>query len=130
MLNRTILIGRLTRDVEIRKTGTGKSVTNFSIAVARGFGKDETDFINCIAWDKTADFMANYLSKGSLISIEGRIQTGSYDKDGKKVYTTDVVADRVQSLESKSQREEQPQEQSYIQEEPVLDITSDDLPFS
>ena len=135
MLNRTILIGRITRELEVRKTQAGKSVLNFSVAVPRQYGKDETDFINCIAWEQTADFMANYLGKGALVSVEGRIQTGSYEgNDGKKVYTTDVIAERVQALESRSQREGQTNEKhesnTYKKEgEPVLDITSDDLPF-
>lgn len=134
MLNRTILIGRITRELEVRKTQAGKSVLNFSVAVPRQYGKDETDFINCIAWEKTADFMSNYLKKGALISVEGRIQTGSYEgTDGKKVYTTDVIAERVQALESRSQREGQTNtNESNVykkEEEPVLDITSDHLPF-
>ena len=134
MLNRTILIGRITRELEVRKTQAAKSVLNFSVAVPRQYGKDETDFINCIAWEKTADFMSNYLKKGALISVEGRIQTGSYEgTDGKKVYTTDVIAERVQALESRSQREGQTNtNESNVykkEEEPVLDITSDHLPF-
>ena len=158
MINRTILVGRLTRDPELRKTGTGKSVLNFTVACNRQFGdRDEADFINCVAWNHTADFMANYLNKGALVGLEGRIQTGSYeDKEtGKMVYTTDVVVDNLQALESKSQRDSgqsqsnssrpQSRENTYqdpapkfaadpepstpMDEEPVLDITSDDLPF-
>lgn len=140
MINKTILVGRLTRDPELRKTGTGKSVTNFTVAVNRSFAKDETDFINCVAWNHTADFMANYLKKGALIGLEGRIQTGSYeDRDtGKKIYTTDVVVDNLQSLESKSQREsknntnkqyQKPDQQFDKKEVDPIDITSNDLPF-
>lgn len=146
MVNRTVLVGRLTRDPELRKTGNGKSVLSFSVAVNRQYNKDQADFINCVAWEQTADFMSTYLTKGSLISVEGRIQSGSYeDATGKKVYTQDVVAERVQALESRAQRQEQQArpvafEQSYTaspspapaysnDDEPVLDITSDDLPF-
>ena len=146
MVNRTILVGRLTRDPELRKTQGGKSVLNFSVAVNRQFNREQADFINCIAWEQTADFMANYLTKGSLVSVEGRIQTGSYeDATGKKIYTQDVVAERVQALESRAQRQEQPAgnanfapsyqaepQTTYVNDrndEPVLDITSDDLPF-
>lgn len=127
-MNTVNLVGRLTKDVEIRKTGTGKSVTNFKVAVNRKFDKDKADFITCIAWDKTADFMSAYLGKGALVSIEGRIQTGSYeDVGGKTVYTTDVIVDNLQALESKAQREgSAPQERH---EEPELNITKDDLPF-
>lgn len=127
-------IGRITKDIEVRKTGTGKSVVNFTLAVNRKYDKDKADFITCIAWDKTADFMSAYLGKGSLVSIEGRIQTGSYeDVGGKTVYTTDVVVDNLQALESKAQREgnapkfDKPVKETY--EEPVLNIKSDDLPF-
>ncbi|HKM23998.1 MAG TPA: single-stranded DNA-binding protein [Erysipelothrix sp.] len=144
MVNRTVLVGRLTRDPELRKTATGKSVLSFSVAINRQFNKDQTDFVNCVAWEQTADFMSTYLTKGSLISVEGRIQSGSYeDTTGKKVYTQDVVAERVQALESRAQREQARPvafEQSYQaspspaptysnDDEPVLDITSDDLPF-
>ncbi len=146
MVNRTILVGRLTRDPELRKTQTGKSVLSFTVAVNRQYNKDQADFISCVAWDQTADFMSNFLTKGSLISVEGRIQSGSYeDTTGKKVYTQDVVADRVQALESRAQRQEQssrptdyapayqeaptPSASYESNDEPILDITSDDLPF-
>ena len=141
MLNNVVLIGRIVNDLEIKKTGSGKSVLKFRVAVNRKFNKDEADFINCIAWDKTADFMSNYLNKGSLVSIEGRIETGNYkDKDGKTIYTTDVVVDRLQALESRKQREEYQNNNHYqnndsstknsvSDNEPTLDITSDDLPF-
>ena len=146
MVNRTVLVGRLTRDPELRKTATGKSVLSFSVAINRQFNRDQTDFVNCVAWEQTADFMSTYLTKGSLISVEGRIQSGSYeDASGKKVYTQDVVAERVQALESRAQRQGQQAapvqfEQSYQaspaptaayaeDDKPVLDITSDDLPF-
>ena len=130
MLNKTIIIGRLTRDLELRKTQAGKSVLNFSVAVNRQYNRDESDFINCIAWEQTADFMANYLGKGALVSVEGRIQTGSYEgTDGKKVYTTDVVAERVQALESKSQRSEGMQNNNTYERKEELDIDDTDLPF-
>lgn len=135
-------IGRLTRDVELKKTGTGKSVVNFTVAINRRFGKDKdkADFLNCVAWNKTADFMANYLSKGALVSIEGRIETGSYeDNDGKRVYTTDVVVDNLQALESMKERNEyqssqgntptQTHTQNKPKQEEDIDISSDDLPF-
>lgn len=130
-----MLVGRLTKDVEVRKTGTGKSVVNFTLAVNRVFDKDKADFITCIAWNHTADFMASYLGKGALVSVDGRIQTGSYEgTDGKLVYTTDVIVDNLQALESKAQREtgsgatyQDPEPKR--EEEPVLDIKSEDLPF-
>lgn len=109
-MNRAMLIGRLTVKPELRYTGgSNLPVTRFSLAVNRTFaGKDgqrETDFINIVVWRKQAENVCNFLDKGSLVAIEGRIQTGSYDdKDGNKRYTVEVVADSVQFLESKNQR--------------------------
>ena len=100
-MNKVILIGNLTKAVEIRYTAQGLGVANFTLAVKRDNGKDETDFINCIGYGKTAEAISKYLDKGSKTSIEGRIQTGSYEKDGKKIYTTDVVVDKVEFLNSK-----------------------------
>lgn len=107
-MNRVELVGRLTQKPELRYTNSQLPFTRFSVAVNRTFsnsqGERQTDFISCVAWRKQAENIVNYLDKGSLVSVEGRIQTGSYDdKDGKKVYTTEVVADSVQFLESKAQ---------------------------
>lgn len=107
-MNRVELVGRLTQKPELRYTSSQLPFTRFSVAVNRTFsnsqGERQTNFISCVAWRKQAENIANYLDKGSLVSVEGRIQTGSYDdKDGKKVYTTEVVADSVQFLESKAQ---------------------------
>lgn len=107
-MNRVMLIGRLTTKPELRYTGANVPFTRFSLAVDRTFnnaqGQKETDFINIVVWRKQAENVCNFLDKGRLVSVEGRIQTGSYDdKDGNKRYTTDVVADSVQFLESKSQ---------------------------
>lgn len=107
MLNRVVLVGRLTKDPDLRYTANGTAVANFTIAVNRPFsnqqGDREADFINCVIWRKPAESLANYMSKGSLIGVDGRMQTRSYDgQDGKRVYVTEVVADTVQFLESKS----------------------------
>lgn len=109
-MNRVVLIGRLTAKPELRYTGSNVPFARFSLAVNRNFtsasGERETDFINIVIWRKQAENVCNYLDKGSLVSIEGRIQTGSYDaQDGTKRYTTDVVADSVEFLESKAQRQ-------------------------
>ena len=109
-MNRVVLIGRLTAKPELRYTGSNLPFTRFSIAVNRNFtnaqGQREADFINIVVWRKQAENVCNFLNKGSLVAIDGRIQTGSYDaQDGSKRYTTEVVADTVQFLESKSQRE-------------------------
>ncbi len=149
MINRVVLVGRLTKDPVLRKTANGVSVTSFTLACTRRFkqeGQPDADFINTVAWNKTADIVQQYTHKGSLVGVEGRIQTRSYDdKDGKRVYVTEVVADSVQFLESKSAAAsnayvpEQGSNQSYQSDNSqsysndftssTLDIASDDLPF-
>ena len=108
-MNRVELIGRITRDPELRYTGSNIATTRFTLAVNRPFtsqnGEQGTDFINIVVWRKQAENVKKYCTKGSLVAVEGRIQTGSYEKDGQRVYTTDVVADSVQFLESKAQSE-------------------------
>ena len=107
-MNRVMLIGRLTTKPELRYTGSNVPYSRFSIAVNRTFsnnqGQRETDFINVVVWRKQAENVCNFLDKGSLVAVEGRLQTGNYDdKDGNKRYTMDVVGDNVQFLESKGQ---------------------------
>lgn len=119
-MNKVVLIGRLTRDPELRYTSSNIPSATFSLAVNRPFqnqnGVREADFINIVMWRKQAETAKKYLTKGSLISIEGRIQTRNYDgADGKKVYVTEVVADNFEFLESKGQR-------SNV---PMPDVTSD-----
>lgn len=111
MINRVVLVGRLTRDPDLRYTPNGNAVVNFTLAVNRTFknsnGEQEADFINCQAWRTTAENVAQYLRKGSLAGIDGRIQTRSYENDeGRRVYVTEVVADSVQFLEPKKQDQE------------------------
>lgn len=106
-MNRVDLVGRLTRDPELRYTpSTNRPVASFTVAVNRNFtnanGEKEADFISCVVWDKQAENLAKYQKKGNLISVEGRIQTRNYDgEDGKKVYVTEVVANNISYLESK-----------------------------
>jgi len=106
-MNRVELIGRITRDPELRYTSSNIATTRFTLAVNRPFqsqnGEQGTDFINIVVWRKQAENVKKYVSKGSLVAVEGRIQTGSYERDGQRVYTTDVVADSVQFLETKAQ---------------------------
>ncbi|WP_100065127.1 single-stranded DNA-binding protein [Miniphocaeibacter massiliensis] len=111
-MNNVILIGRLTRDPELRYTQGGNAMCRFTVAVDRGLSKDKraeaeangqltADFISCIAWGKTAELVANYLSKGRQVALQGRIQTSSYEgQDGNRIYRTDVVADRVEFIGS------------------------------
>ena len=150
MINRVILVGRLTRDVEVRKTTSGLSVATFTVACNRRQSANsqdrQADFISCVAWRQTADFLASYAKKGNLVGVEGRIQTRNYDgSDGKKVYVTEVVCDSVQLLTPRSSDNnsytpsytQAPVENNYEPSESFddftsgvsLDISSDDLPF-
>ena len=145
MINRCVLVGRIVRDPELRKTNTGTSVINFTLAVNRRFAKDgeqQADFINCQAWRQSADFMANYVKQGALLGIEGRIQTRNYkDQSDRTVYVTEIVCDSVQILAQK-RAEEAPNtygQVNYNQEDytnverefggDTLNIQDDDLPF-
>ena len=156
-MNRVILIGRLTRDPELRYTSSNIATASFSLAVDRNFtnqnGEREADFINIVVWRKQAENCKNYLTKGSQVAIEGRIQTRSYDgQDGQKRYVTEVVADNVQFLDSKGSRDtsvptsapeptpydfaSQPEPKTTdVKNDPFADfgnnieISDDDLPF-
>ena len=107
MLNCAVIMGRLTADPELRQTPNGVSVTRFTVAVDRGYVKQgeerKADFINVIAWRQTAEFVSRYFSKGSMIAVQGAIQTGSYEKDGIKRSTFEIVADNVSFCGSKAE---------------------------
>ncbi|RXW87789.1 single-stranded DNA-binding protein, partial [Enterococcus faecium] len=110
MINNVTLVGRLTKDPDLRYTASGTAVATFTLAVNRNFtnqnGNREADFINCVIWRKPAETMATLAKKGSLIGVVGRIQTRTYDnQQGQRVYVTEVVADNFQLLESKSATE-------------------------
>lgn len=120
MLNRVILIGRLTRDPELRYTNSGVAVAQFTLAVDRPFtnqqGEREADFIPIVTWRQLAENCANYLQKGRLAAVEGRIQVRNYENaEGRRVYVTEVIADNVRFLESASAR------QQYMQQDPLMD---------
>lgn len=136
-MNVSVLIGRCTADAEVKKTQSGMSVCRFTLAVNRR-KKDEADFISCIAFDKTADFMGSYVKKGNRIGVKGHIQTGSYERDGHKVYTTDVIAESIDLLESRQNSQTQTHAKTdNVPSQPLpkpieddgLEISSDDLPF-
>ena len=143
MLNSICLVGRLTKDVELRYTPSNVAVATFTLAVNRTFknenGDREADFINCVMWRQQAENLANWAKKGALIGITGRIQTRSYDnQQGQRVYVTEVVAETFQLLESKGQGNQQGQQRQAQQQSPdfsrnananPLDITEEDLPF-
>lgn len=126
MINNVVLAGRLVRNIELRRTSTGKEMTYFTLAVNRNFkneqGVQAADFIGCVAFGKTAENMARFLSKGSLIAVEGRISTRNFQgNDGKTVYVTEVVASSITFLESKKQQGnttqyEQTQNSGYSQQ--------------
>ncbi|MBS7578382.1 MULTISPECIES: single-stranded DNA-binding protein [unclassified Enterococcus] len=146
MINNVVLVGRLTKDPELKYTGSGIATASFTLAVNRQFknqaGEREADFIRCIIWRQAAENFANWAKKGALIGVTGRIQTGSYENNqGQRVYTTDVVVDNFQMLESRSQSESQQAQQnnSYQQSQAQsqnnnfgtapIEISDDDLPF-
>ena len=151
-MNKVVLIGRLTRDPELRYTSSNIPSATFSLAVNRPFqnqnGVREADFINIVMWRKQAETAKKYLTKGSLISIEGRIQTRNYDgADGKKVYVTEVVADNFEFLETKGQKSNAPRpdvsndieysnapstnvsEEPYIDFGDTIELSDDDIAF-
>lgn len=156
MINNVTLVGRLTKDPDLRYTSSGTGVATFTLAVNRNFtsadGTREADFINCVIWRKPAETLANYAKKGVLIGVTGRIQTRSYDnQQGQKVYVTEVIADNFQLLESKKADSSQntqgsgvsnSQTNNYTRSQPnrnndesdpfgnsSIDISDDDLPF-
>jgi single-strand DNA-binding protein len=159
MINRVVLVGRLTKNPELRYTPNGVAVTTFTLAVNRPFkskqGDQEADFVPIVVWRKPAENAANFLSKGSIAGVDGRIQTRNYDNnEGKRVYVTEVIADSVQFLEpkgthssgqstsgnnyisgsrntgtSQSQRSEPSFEDPFAGDSKPIDINDDDLPF-
>ncbi|GAB3053907.1 single-stranded DNA-binding protein [Virgibacillus ainsalahensis] len=121
MLNRVVLVGRLTKDPDLRYTPNGVAVANFTIAVNRPFsnqqGNREADFINCVVWRRPAENLANYMRKGSMIGVDGRVQTRTFEgQDGKTVFVTEIVADSVQFLESKGASQDRGQDTSGFQQ--------------
>lgn len=132
MLNRVILIGRLTRDPELRYIPSGVPVASFTLAVDRPFtnkeGERETDFIPIVVWRKQAENCANYLAKGSLVAVDGRMQVRSYDQDGQRRYITEVVADSVRFLERRGEQGPAKADSSFEQYGTDAN-TDDDIPF-
>ena len=121
MINNVVLVGRLTRDPELKFTPNGAAVVTFTLAVNRNFtnqsGQREADFINCVIWRKPAETLANYAKKGTLLGVTGRIQTRSYDNpQGQRVYVTEIVAETFQLMESKDVSEQRANESNETAE--------------
>ncbi|HEL9443879.1 TPA: single-stranded DNA-binding protein [Listeria monocytogenes] len=160
MMNRVVLVGRLTKDPDLRYTPAGAAVATFTLAVNRPFknaqGEQEADFIQCVVWRKPAENVANFLKKGSMAGVDGRVQTRNYeDNDGKRVFVTEVVAESVQFLDPKNNNAEgdtsnnyqnqanysngnktssyradtSQKSDSFANEGKPIDINPDDLPF-
>ena len=134
MINQVVLVGRLTKDIDLKYTASGTAVGSFILAVNRNFtdqnGEKKSDFVNCVIWRKSAENMANFTRKGSLVGITGRIQTRNYDnQQGQRVYITEVVVETFALLESKQVTEQRPRENTYKQDQPKesngMDASSD-----
>lgn len=136
MFNKVILSGRIANDLEVRKTGTGSSVLNFRLAVEKMYKTEDkrADFINCVAWNKTANNIKKFCEKGTMIGIEGRLQTRDYDDEhGRKIYIVEVYVDVLHLFEKRKKQSEDEQQQE-IQEEFMeasnnFDIQDDDIQF-
>lgn len=151
MINNVVLVGRLTKDPDLRYTASGTGVATFTLAVNRNFtnqdGNREADFINCVIWRKSAETLANYAHKGTLLGVTGRIQTRSYEnQQGQRIYVTEIVAENFQLLESRgtnqqhknnesnsTNRNQSPNRNNNQADDPFsgssIDISDDDLPF-
>ena len=132
MINNVVLVGRMTRDAELRHTPSNQAVATFTLAVNRNFknqdGEREADFVNCAIWRQQAENLANWAKKGALIGVTGRIQTRSYDnQQGQRVYVTEVVAESFQLLESRGQQSNS--QDSSFGNSSSMDIQDEDLPF-
>lgn len=134
MMNRVVLVGRITRDPELRYTTSNIAVVSFTLAVNRPFadqsGERQADFIQCVVWRKQAENLARYVSKGALIGVDGRLQTRQYESDQGTRYITEVVCDSVQFLETRGDeaRTDEPNQDDYYEATSKLSV-EDDLPF-
>ena len=154
MINRVVLVGRMTRDPELRRTGNGAAVTSFTLALNRNYNSangQQADYISCVVWNKTAENVEKYCSKGSLVGVEGRLRSRSYDNaQGQRVYVTEVVCDSIQFLDTRNsdkyteqqnhsqstynpnqyqQPTQNQQQDSFMNENPPFNIMADDIQF-
>ena len=129
-MNSVVLIGRLTKDPELRTTESDISITLFTLAVKREFQNDAIDFINCKVFKQSADYLFKYANKGDLVALRGRIQVRDFEaSDGTKRYYTEVIGDKVSILSSKAKTEEQKEESNGLEDINEIVVTDDDLPF-
>lgn len=131
-INKVIIIGRLTKDVELQTVGSGISKATFSIAsngIPKSDGTAKTNFPRIVAWRKTAEFVAKYMHKGDRLCVDGHIETGSYEKNGQTVYTTDIVADHIQSLTQRNAQEQPAQTAATAGPDDFTEVNDDQLPF-
>ena len=128
MMNNITLIGRLTRDPELKYSQSGKAFTKFNIAVQREFNRDEADFINCIAWDKRAEAIAEYLRKGRRIAIQGRLNVRNYEQNGESKWITEVIVDKFEFVDSNNNTQNETNDNTQSTENPYID-DKDDFPL-
>ena len=137
-MNTVVLIGRTTRDIELRRTGNGTAVASFTLAVNRDFKTNdgqEADFIQCVAWKKTAELLEQYVHKGDRIAVNGSIRTRNYeDSHGRTVYVTEVLVNHVEFLETKNREQSNYNNNGYTEPDSIndnehFDLEEDDLPF-
>ena len=134
-MNQITLIGRLTKDPELKYSQSGKAFCRFSVAVPKEFNRSETDYFDCVAWNKVAEIIADYLRKGKKIAVQGRLETGIYEKDGKKIKTYSVITDKFEFLdfagEQKkfSSQEVENKDETLTQDDIDEIMDNDDFPF-
>ncbi len=134
-MNQITLIGRLTKDPELKYSQSGKAFCRFSVAVPKEFNRSETDYFDCVAWNKVAEIIADYLRKGKKIAVQGRLETGIYEKDGKKIKTYSVITDKFEFLdfagEQKkfSSQEVENKDETFTQDDIDEIMDNDDFPF-
>ena len=134
-MNQITLIGRLTKDPELKYSQSGKAFCRFSVAVPKEFNRNETDYFDCVAWNKVAEIIADYLRKGKKIAVQGRLETGIYEKDGRKIKTYSVITDKFEFLdfagEQKkfSSQEVENKDEAFTQDDIDEIMDNDDFPF-
>lgn len=123
MVNRVVLVGRMTKDPELRRTASGKAVTSFSLALDRGFNSEEADFIPCVVWNKVAENVEKYCSKGSLVSVEGKLRSRIFDNaQGQRVFIIEVLCDGVRFLDTKNTNSSKENYSSSVDSAEEIDI--------